>query len=181
MMDRKFWITKTMQIPELPHDSHPRSPGELCARLLSRRQAIGGWSTSFVRSVLALLFFFKTSQRYCNLKEEIIFLSSQQLFFALNLLSNFAMWTLFTRALTASPSTTKATITNTTANFLFTALLGMLVFGEQVAGLWWVGASLMAVGCVLVGLREGAQDAEKDYVQGKDDRVPLAERVEQGT
>ncbi|EER38379.1 conserved hypothetical protein [Histoplasma capsulatum var. duboisii H88] len=84
---------------------------------------------------------------------------TRALFFALNILSNGVMWALFTRALTASASSTKVTITNTTANFLLTALLGMAVFGEKVGGLWWVGAALMAAGCVIVGMREGATAA----------------------
>ncbi|KAK2839173.1 hypothetical protein FQN49_006402 [Arthroderma sp. PD_2] len=78
-------------------------------------------------------------------------------FFGLNLLSNFIMWTLFTRALTASPSTTKVTITNTTANFLVTAVLGMLVFQENVNAQWLIGATLMAAGCIIVGMREEKQ------------------------
>jgi uncharacterized membrane protein len=64
------------------------------------------------------------------------------------------MWALFTRALTAGPSTTKVSITNTSANFLVTALLGMIVFREKVAGLWWLGAGMMGGGCILVGMRE---------------------------
>ncbi|PGH26870.1 hypothetical protein AJ80_01452 [Polytolypa hystricis UAMH7299] len=86
----------------------------------------------------------------------------RSLFFALNLISNAVMWTLFTRALTSSPSTTKVSITNTTANFLLTAVLGMVVFGEEVGGLWWVGAGMMGVGCVVVGMREegGGGDGE---------------------
>ncbi|KAF7586310.1 hypothetical protein BBP40_009075, partial [Aspergillus hancockii] len=49
----------------------------------------------------------------------------------LNVLCNVIMWALFTRALTAAPSTVKVSITNTAANFLVTALLGMLVFREK--------------------------------------------------
>lgn len=64
------------------------------------------------------------------------------------------MWALFTRALTAAPSTTKVSITNTSANFLVTAILGMIVFGEPVHGLWWLGAAMMGAGCILVGMRE---------------------------
>ncbi|KKZ60110.1 hypothetical protein EMCG_05135 [[Emmonsia] crescens] len=86
---------------------------------------------------------------------------TRALFFALNVLSNGIMWALFTRALTASTSSTKVAITNTTANFLLTALLGMAVFGEKVDGLWWVGAALMAGGCVVVGMREGAAETEQ--------------------
>ncbi|KAL2865702.1 uncharacterized protein BJX67DRAFT_172904 [Aspergillus lucknowensis] len=72
----------------------------------------------------------------------------------LNVLCNVIMWALFTRALTAAPSTTKVSITNTSANFLVTALLGMIVFREQVGGLWWLGAGMMGAGCILVGMRE---------------------------
>lgn len=64
------------------------------------------------------------------------------------------MWALFTRALTASPSTTKVFITNTSANFLATAMLGMLVFWEEASGIWWLGAAMMAGGCILVGMRD---------------------------
>ncbi|KAE8376909.1 hypothetical protein BDV26DRAFT_293704 [Aspergillus bertholletiae] len=72
----------------------------------------------------------------------------------LNVLCNVIMWALFTRALTAAPSTVKVSITNTAANFLVTAMLGMLVFREKVGGLWWVGAGMMGAGCVLVGMRD---------------------------
>ncbi|KAL3465760.1 hypothetical protein BJX64DRAFT_42016 [Aspergillus heterothallicus] len=72
----------------------------------------------------------------------------------LNVLCNIIMWALFTRALTAGPSTTKVSITNTSANFLVTALLGMIVFREKVGGLWWLGAGMMGGGCILVGMRE---------------------------
>ncbi|EER24206.1 hypothetical protein CPC735_055760 [Coccidioides posadasii C735 delta SOWgp] len=75
-------------------------------------------------------------------------------FFALNVLSNITMWALFTRALTAASSSTQVTITNTTANFLVTAILGMVVFRERVAPLWWLGATIMATGCIIVGLRD---------------------------
>lgn len=73
---------------------------------------------------------------------------------ALNALCNIIMWALFTRALTASPSSTKVSITNTSANFLVTAMLGMLVFQEQVGGVWWLGAAMMGGGCILVGMRD---------------------------
>lgn len=71
------------------------------------------------------------------------------------------MWALFTRALTVSPSTTKVSITNTSTNFLVTAVLGMIVFGEQVRGLWWLGAAMMGVGCILVGMREQEEEKTK--------------------
>ncbi|KAJ5457000.1 Pyridoxamine 5'-phosphate oxidase [Penicillium desertorum] len=74
----------------------------------------------------------------------------------LNVLCNVIMWALFTRALTAGPSTVKVSITNTASNFLATALFGMVVFQEAVGRLWWLGAAMMGAGCILVGMREGA-------------------------
>ncbi|KAJ5177577.1 uncharacterized protein N7500_000276 [Penicillium coprophilum] len=74
----------------------------------------------------------------------------------LNVVCNIIMWALFTRALTAGPSTVKVSITNTASNFLATALFGMIVFQEAVGGLWWLGAAMMGAGCILVGMREGA-------------------------
>ncbi|KAJ5442460.1 FMN-binding split barrel-related protein [Penicillium cf. griseofulvum] len=74
----------------------------------------------------------------------------------LNVVCNIIMWALFTRALTAGPSTVKVSITNTASNFLATALFGMVVFQEAVGGLWWLGAAMMGAGCILVGMREGA-------------------------
>ncbi|KAJ5279680.1 hypothetical protein N7478_005052 [Penicillium angulare] len=74
----------------------------------------------------------------------------------LNVVCNIIMWALFTRALTAGPSTTKVSITNTASNFLATALFGMVIFQEAVGGLWWLGAAMMGAGCILVGMREEA-------------------------
>lgn len=82
--------------------------------------------------------------------------NANQVCLGLNFASNITMWALFTRALTASPSTTKTSVTNTSANFVVTALLGWAVFRESLPGTWWIGAGLMAAGCVLVGMREGA-------------------------
>jgi hypothetical protein len=58
----------------------------------------------------------------------------------------------------------------------------MLVFGEQVPRLWWVGAALMGVGCVLVGLREevGRGKEKKDHVRAEDEPVALARGMERG-
>ncbi|EEP75845.1 predicted protein [Uncinocarpus reesii 1704] len=91
-------------------------------------------------------------------------------FFGLNILSNITMWALFTRALTAASSSTQVTITNTTANFLATALLGMVVFQERVAPQWWLGATIMAAGSIIVGLRdEGKVEDSTDERRGDGD------------
>ncbi|KAJ9399560.1 hypothetical protein DTO282F9_3434 [Paecilomyces variotii] len=120
---------------------------------------------------------------FLHLPDEFVEIVVRAICFALNLVSNFIMWALFTRALTASQSTTKVSITNTSANFFVTALLGMIVFSEKVRGLWWLGAAMMGAGCILVGMRDesgkedtAAADAtgrrmarlSEDGVQGED-------------
>lgn len=77
-----------------------------------------------------------------------------QLFFALNLLFNGIMWGLFTRALTNSSSTVRVSIINTSANFIITAFLSALVFSESLPPLWWVGATMLVTGSVIIGMRE---------------------------
>ncbi|GIJ86006.1 hypothetical protein Asppvi_004879 [Aspergillus pseudoviridinutans] len=103
-------------------------------------------TTTFARSILHL---FGAGDQNTFLE-----LAVRGVCLGLNVLCNIIMWALFTRALTASPSTTKVSITNTSANFLITALLGMIVFREKVSGLWWLGAGMMGGGCILVGMRD---------------------------
>lgn len=71
------------------------------------------------------------------------------------------MWILFTRALTAATSSTRVSILNTAANFITTAILGMVVFGEKLPLLWWLGASLLISGSVVIGARDGDANAEE--------------------
>lgn len=83
------------------------------------------------------------------------------------------MWALFTRALTASSSTTRVSVVNTSANFLVTAVLGMVVFAERVGGLWWLGAVGMGVGCVVVGMRDEEGTPGKDGEEEEEEGVVL--------
>ncbi|KAF1955845.1 hypothetical protein CC80DRAFT_390574, partial [Byssothecium circinans] len=76
------------------------------------------------------------------------------LFFALNLLFNAIMWGLFTRALTLASSTVRVSVINTSANFMITAILGLLIFSESLPGLWWIGASMLVAGSVIIGRRD---------------------------
>ncbi len=64
------------------------------------------------------------------------------------------MWGLFTRALTLASSTVRVSIINTSANFIVTAVLSFIIFSENLPGLWWVGASLLVTGSVIIGRRE---------------------------
>jgi drug/metabolite transporter (DMT)-like permease len=90
----------------------------------------------------------------------IVSFAVRGLFFAMNLLCNAIMWILFTRALTLANSTTQVAILNTSANFMVTALLGMLVFSEGLPLLWWVGAAFLVAGSVIIGLREQKNQAD---------------------
>ncbi|KAF1982226.1 hypothetical protein K402DRAFT_319864, partial [Aulographum hederae CBS 113979] len=74
--------------------------------------------------------------------------------FALNLLFNFIMWALFTRALQLAPSTVRVNIINTSANFLITAVLGFVIFSEGLPGLWFLGAACLVAGSVVIGMRD---------------------------
>ncbi|OAL54388.1 hypothetical protein IQ07DRAFT_558438 [Pyrenochaeta sp. DS3sAY3a] len=76
------------------------------------------------------------------------------LFFGLNLVFNAIMWGLFTRALTLASSTVRVSIINTSANFIVTAVLSFIIFSESLPGLWWLGASLLVAGSVIIGMRE---------------------------
>lgn len=112
------------------------------------------------------------SQNYVETTDYL--LTSSQIFFGLNVLSNIIMWALFTRALTAASSATQVTITNTSANFLVTALLGMMVFSERVAPLWWLGATIMAAGCIIVGMREDGKSQDGTTAIVREDESELA-------
>ncbi|RMY14457.1 hypothetical protein D0868_01437 [Hortaea werneckii] len=105
------------------------------------------------------------------------------LFFLLNLAFNAVMWGLFTRALTLATSTVRVSVINTSANFMVTAILGAMVFKESlpgalfwlhfvmllanmltVAGTWWLGASFLVAGSVIIGRRD---EAQKESASGK--------------
>ena len=76
------------------------------------------------------------------------------------------MWALFTRALTAHTSATRVSIINTSANFLVTAFLGWVIFGEKLGGLWFLGAAFLGVGNVVIGRKTGSEE-KKDGIDGR--------------
>ncbi|XP_073406185.1 transmembrane protein 42 [Dendrobates tinctorius] len=63
---------------------------------------------------------------------------------------NAAMWTFFAKALRYSSSSAAATVTITASNFVSSAVLGKVLFGESRAMLWWVGISITLCGLVLL-------------------------------
>ncbi|CAK4078460.1 unnamed protein product [Aphanomyces euteiches] len=80
-------------------------------------------------------------------------------FFVAMLLSNTLMLNFFVRGLHETDSLT-ATITSSAANFMMTALVGYVVFHEQLPLQWWLGATIILAGMGF--LLHGAKDDEKD-------------------
>lgn len=81
------------------------------------------------------------------------------------------MWTLFTQALAKGHSTTQVSIMNTSSNFVITAMLGLMIFSESLPPLWWVGATLLVAGNVIIGSKdesgkEGAATGEDEHREG---------------
>ncbi|KAI6887055.1 hypothetical protein KC360_g1763 [Hortaea werneckii] len=98
------------------------------------------------------------------------------LFFLLNLAFNAVMWGLFTRALTLATSTVRVSVINTSANFMVTAILGAMIFKESFPGTWWLGASFLVAGSVIIGRRDEAQKGSTSGKAGEVDGlhdVPL--------
>ncbi|KAH8752028.1 hypothetical protein F5883DRAFT_577395 [Diaporthe sp. PMI_573] len=83
-------------------------------------------------------------------------------FFGLNLLFNGVMWALFTKALARGNSTTQVSIMNTSSNFFITAILGLVVFSEVLPPLWWVGATFLVAGNVIIGSKDEGGKTEGD-------------------
>lgn len=72
---------------------------------------------------------------------------------------------------------------NTSTNFIVTAMLGIAIFSEKLPPLWWLGASLLVVGNVIMGRKnegeeETAQTEEEEHVlmpqDGTDDATNKA-------
>lgn len=76
----------------------------------------------------------------------------------MNLVFNGIMWGLFTRALTLASSTVRVSVMNTSANFMVTAVLGLVIFSESLPALWWLGAAMLVAGSVIIGRREEGKD-----------------------
>ncbi|XP_044215077.1 transmembrane protein 42a isoform X2 [Thunnus albacares] len=63
---------------------------------------------------------------------------------------NAVMWTFFSKALRHCSSSARATVTTTASNFISSAVLGRVIFGETHAVLWWVGISLTLCGLLVL-------------------------------
>ncbi|XP_042744639.1 transmembrane protein 42 [Lagopus leucura] len=63
---------------------------------------------------------------------------------------NAVMWTVFAKALRLSSSSASASVTTTASNFISSAILGKLLFGETWTPLWWVGLTVTLCGLMLL-------------------------------
>ncbi|KAH9807818.1 Transmembrane protein 42 [Teratosphaeria destructans] len=97
-------------------------------------------------------------------------------FFLMNLAFNAVMWGLFTRALTLATSTVRVSVINTSANFMVTALLGAAIFSESLPALWWLGASLLVAGSVIIGRREEGKEVGAAGTAGVEPAVASGEQ-----
>lgn len=109
-------------------------------------------------------------------------LTNPQIFFALNLIFNGIMWTLFTKALARGTSTTQVSILNTSSNFMITAVLGFLIFSESLPPLWFLGAALLVAGNVIIGRREEKdtlkRELDEEHGHGEEEGLLNGEEVE---
>ncbi|XP_075896819.1 transmembrane protein 42-like [Nelusetta ayraudi] len=81
---------------------------------------------------------------------------------ALLLACNATMWTFFSKALRHCSSSARATVTTTASNFISSAVLGRLIFGESHAALWWVGISLTLCGLLVLHGSSATTAAQED-------------------
>ncbi|KAF1939042.1 hypothetical protein EJ02DRAFT_353196 [Clathrospora elynae] len=128
---------------------------------LTTTELTGSWSHS-----IALAFGLSASNKFVEY-------AIRGLFFGLNLIFNAVMWGLFTRALTLASSTVRVSIINTSANFIVTAVLSLIIFSESLPGLWWLGAAMLVTGSVIIGMRE---ETEKKTVVATAGGAPLLDR-----
>jgi drug/metabolite transporter (DMT)-like permease len=63
--------------------------------------------------------------------------------------ANGVMWSLFVRAMAGSTSV-RASVINNASNYFLSGTAGWLLFGELLPPMWWLGASFICVGLVLV-------------------------------
>ncbi|XP_054638854.1 transmembrane protein 42-like [Dunckerocampus dactyliophorus] len=82
----------------------------------------------------------------------------------LMLACNATMWTFFSKALRYCSSSARASVTTTAGNFISSAALGKVIFGESQVLLWWVGISLTLCGLLVLhgSTPQPQEDGKKD-------------------
>uniref|UniRef100_A0A096MC77 Transmembrane protein 42a n=1 Tax=Poecilia formosa TaxID=48698 RepID=A0A096MC77_POEFO len=79
---------------------------------------------------------------------------------------NTLMWTMFSKALRHGSSSAGVTVTTTASNFISSAVIGRLIFGETHSTLWWTGISLTL--CGLLVLHSGTPHTSPQEAEKKD-------------
>ncbi|KAF3691514.1 Transmembrane protein 42 [Channa argus] len=80
---------------------------------------------------------------------------------------NAVMWGFFSKALRHCSSSARATVTTTASNFISTAVIGRVIFGEIHRALWWVGISLTLCGLLML---HGSTPQTLQQEEGKKDK-----------
>jgi len=121
---------------------------------------IAGTFGKFAFNSSEMLWFCETicsSSQFIDLKLEDAYSLCGQIVFYLQVLAfgvmvlvNILMWTVFVKALHFCHTSLEATVTNTAANFISSAIVGRLVFGESMSLMWWFGTLLILFGLALM-------------------------------
>ncbi|CAO3616185.1 unnamed protein product [Cunninghamella blakesleeana] len=110
-----------------------------------------------------LLKYFPTFLQLLNIDEQVLLLITRVICFILIFGCNSIMWTLFTKALNLAPSSVQVTTVNGAMNLSTSAILGFLVFGEPLALRWWIGASFILAGTIMISQsQKKISDKKKD-------------------
>ncbi|KAI8099526.1 uncharacterized protein BX664DRAFT_321512 [Halteromyces radiatus] len=87
---------------------------------------------------------------FLKIDTQVILLAIRGICFLLIFGCNSLMWTLFTKALHDAPSSIQVTIINGAMNLATSAIMGWIIFQEPLALRWWIGASFMLAGTILI-------------------------------
>ncbi|KAI9299731.1 hypothetical protein BJ944DRAFT_273967 [Cunninghamella echinulata] len=108
-----------------------------------------------------LFSYFPSIFKLYNFDEQTILLIIRVICFSLIFGCNSIMWTLFTKALNLAPSSVQVTTVNGAMNLSTSAILGYLVFGEPLALRWWIGASFILAGTIMISRSQKEIDDNK--------------------
>ncbi|RUS86852.1 hypothetical protein EGW08_005389 [Elysia chlorotica] len=75
-------------------------------------------------------------------------------------LFNTLMWVLFTKSMHLCSSTLEASAFNIASNFIFTAVIGKVLFEEHLSLQWCLGSTLMVLGLAI--LHQGGSQSDND-------------------
>ncbi|KAI7868509.1 hypothetical protein BDF14DRAFT_1794043 [Spinellus fusiger] len=107
----------------------------------------------------------KTGYLPLDLSSETSLMAMRVLCFVFVFVCNSVMWTLFTKALNRAPSSVQVSVVNGAINFGTSAVAGFLVFNEPLAFRWWIGASFILAGTIL--LSQSQEKLEKQEPKHK--------------